>query len=144
MSKQEHAEQELKQARWFLIERETRLFNMRKRAAEVANTSQSLGANNTTDPFKRDEPKRRSLTSSLSSMFRRASQISQIESTSILMVNREDEQTEILHNTPSIWYRDKSEIKNYAVCSIILEEWVKELAAISQEHTIAQITSILK
>lgn len=140
MSKQADAEQEIKQARKFLIDRETRLFNMRKRATETLNVSQSVG-NSVTDAFKRDEPKRRSLTSSLSSMFRRTSQI---ETTSILMVNREDEIMEAVHNVPSSWYRDKSETKSYAVCAIIVEEWLKELAALSQEHTIAQITTILK
>lgn len=144
MSRQSDAENEIKQARWFLIERETRLFNMRKRAGEyTGSANNAIGANNISDPFKRDEPKRRSLSSSISSMFRRASQI---ETPSMLMVNREREEecTDTLTHTQSNWFKERTEIKNYALCSIILEEWLKELAAISQEHTIAQLNTIFK
>lgn len=133
------AESEIKQARWFLIERETRLLNARKRATETDmcnshNTSSET--NNSGDFFKRDESKRRSLSSSFSSIFRRPSQV---ETSNLILLNREDDNA---NSSLSKWYKEKSEIKSYALCSIILEEWLKELAAISQEHTILQLTTV--
>lgn len=33
-----------------------------------------------------------------------------------------------------------NQLDNAAVCAILLDEWLKELAAISQEQTMAQLT----
>lgn len=178
MSQQHDAENEIKQAKWFLIERETRLFNARKKAIEGTSntTSPTASAINNTymnvmhDPFRRDEPKRKSITSSISSMFRRVSQqvgsassisepsapmssaTSATSGLSFLNNSKEEDEDRLdsIHSNSSgsqnnsghyIWYKDKSELKQYALCAVILEEWLKELAAISQEHTIAQLTT---
>lgn len=148
MSQHIDSEYEIRQAKYFLIERETKLFNTRKKTVE-GNSAPVNNSLTIADPFRRDEPKRRSLTSSLSSMFRRVSQQVSEPSSLLMLSSREEEEDRMdsIHSTGSgqfVWYKDKSEIKNYALCAVMLEEWLKELAAISQEHTIAQLTNAAK
>lgn len=148
MSQHIDSDYEIRQAKYFLIERETKLFNARKKTVE-GNSTPVNNSLTIADPFRRDEPKRRSLTSSLSSMFRRVSQQVSEPSSLLMLSSREEEEDRMdsIHSTGSgqfVWYKDKSEIKNYALCAVMLEEWLKELAAISQEHTIAQLTNAAK
>ncbi|XP_033216666.1 UPF0518 protein CPIJ015043 isoform X2 [Belonocnema kinseyi] len=75
LSKHDDVDSLVEQARAFLIGREDKLVNARKNALEAAARSSSTERRNSTnsEPFTRGEPKRRSLTSSLSQMFRRSS-----------------------------------------------------------------------
>lgn len=127
-------------ARIFLLERETRLVNARRHALEK---NSSLYASNSSDgstnePFQRNGPKRRSISSSfssLSSIFTRRS--SQLENP-IPMTPQNDDIEQI------IIYPKFTEAQHVALCAVLLDEWLKELAALAQEHTISQLASLFK
>lgn len=124
----------IKYARRFLLERETRLVNARRNAVDKDSIQTHSLDNN--DPFQRNGSKRRSLNlSSISSMFgRRPSQVE----TSMQMLAASDE-VQQKHLYPQF-----TEIQHVALCAVLLDEWVKELAALAQEHTIAQLASLFK
>lgn len=128
----------VEQARDFLLDRETRLVNARRN--ERVDRNSLFNSNSTVEaeqPFQRNSPKRRSLSSSLSSissMFgRRPSQIE----ISIPLTNQQDE---VENNI----YPKFNEAQHVAVCAVLLDEWVKELAALAQEHTISQLAAFFK
>ena len=87
-------------------------------------------------PFQRNGPKRRSLNiPPISSLFgRRPSQID----SSVSLVSSADE---VQFNLD---YPKFNEGQHVALCAVLLEEWVKELAALAQEHTVAQLATLLK
>lgn len=124
----------IKFARRFLLERETRLVNARRNAVDKDSVQTTSLDNN--DQFQRNGSKRRSLNlSSISSMFgRRPSQVE----TSMQMVTSTDELQQ-KHLYPQF-----TELQHVALCAVLLDEWVKELAALAQEHTIAQLASLFK
>lgn len=124
----------IRYARNFLLDRETRLVNARRTAVEKsAAPSQPVEMN---DPFQRNGPKRRSLNlSSISSMFGRRH--SHVETNMQLLVPLEE-----AHQ--SHFYPKFTEAQHVALCAVLLDEWIKELAALAQEHTIAQLATILK
>ncbi|KAF5281102.1 hypothetical protein FQR65_LT02968 [Abscondita terminalis] len=128
----------LRQARTFLQERETRLMNARRNIIENRNSIASTTSTDSYDPFQRNGPKRRSFTSSLSSfsnMFTR--KVSHAEP-SIQLISPPEDSVNLLYH-PRF-----SETQRVALCAVILDEWVKELAALAQEHTIAQLTALFK
>lgn len=121
----------------FLLERETRLVNARRIAVEKSSaTTATTTTMETNDPFQRNGPKRRSLNlSSISNMFGR--RLSQVETNVQMLMPMEE--------TPqSQMYPRFTEAQHVALCAVLLDEWVKELAALAQEHTIAQLATILK
>ncbi|GJQ68104.1 hypothetical protein Trydic_g10703 [Trypoxylus dichotomus] len=127
----------IEQAKSFMLEREARLVNARRNERVDRNSLYSNTTNETEQPFQRNSPKRRSLTSSLSSisnMFTRRP--SQIETTIPLTNHSEEVETNI--------YPKFNEAQHVAVCAVLLDEWVKELAALAQEHTISQLAAFLK
>lgn len=127
----------IRYARNFLLERETRLVNARRTAVEKSSTSaQTTETNN--DPFQRNGPKRRSLNlSSISSMFGRRQ--SHVETNMQMLMPMEEAQQQ-----QCVLYPKFTEAQHVALCAVLLDEWVKELAALAQEHTIAQLATILK
>lgn len=126
----------IRYARNFLLERETRLVNARRTAVEKSSTATTTATIDSTDPFQRNGPKRRSLTlSSISNMFGRRQ--SQVETNLQMLMPMEEAQQ--CHVYPKF-----TEAQHVALCAVLLDEWVKELAALAQEHTIAQLATILK
>lgn len=124
----------IRYARIFLLERETRLVNARRNAVDKTAMAQHVVELN--DPFQRNGPKRRSLNlASFSNMFGRRA--SQVETNIQLLSPMEEDQP---HNV----YPKFSEAQHVALCAVLLDEWVKELAALSQEHTVAQLAAFFK
>lgn len=124
----------IRYARIFLLERETRLVNARRTAVEKASTP--VQTSETNDPFQRNGPKRRSLNlSSISNMFGRRH--SHVETNMQMLMPMEEAQQNHI-------YPKFTEAQHVALCAVLLDEWVKELAALAQEHTIAQLATILK
>ncbi|XP_025833701.1 UPF0518 protein AGAP011705-like [Agrilus planipennis] len=125
----------IRQAKEFLLERETRLINARRNAVE-RNISSSPSIE-IEEPFRRNGSKRRSFTSSFSSisnMFARRP--SQIDSNIPLITTGE--------SSVSYHIAKFTHAQHVALCAVLLDEWVKELAALAQEHTIAQLAALLK
>lgn len=121
----------IRYARNFLLERETRLVNARRNAVDKSPSTSEMS-----EPFQRNGPKRRSLNlSSISGMFGRRA--SQAESVIPMVATLEDAHQNYL-------YPKFSEAQHVALCAVLLDEWVKELAALAQEHTIAQLASLFK
>lgn len=90
------------------------------------------------DSFQRNGPKRRSISSSfssISSIFSRRT--SQLESP-IPLTPQSEESEQIMI------YPKFSEAQHVALCAVLLDEWLKELAALAQEHTISQLASLFK
>ncbi|XP_035740057.1 UPF0518 protein GI14169-like isoform X2 [Vespa mandarinia] len=145
------------QARSFLIGREDRLVNARKNALEAtAQFACSKRNSLTSDSFLRGEPKRRSLTSSFTQMFRRASNTSG----SVSLTNSISQPSSISENQlesvgfgtgyryyiRSSWESPSeiTSVQNIVLCAVVLDEWLKELAAITQEHAIMSFTNGLE
>lgn len=126
----------IKYACTFLLEREKRLVNARRNAVDKDLVQTQSLDNSNGSPFQRNGAKRRSLNlSSISSMFSRRP--SQIE-TSMQMVAASDEVQQ------KYLYPQHTEAQHIALSAVLLNEWVKELAALAQEHTIAQLASLFK
>lgn len=138
------------EAQEHLVNREDRLTNARRLALEASapgadNEFQSLPPNLhqrnslTADPFFRGDNKRRSLTSTVTSLFRRAAQVAQpireqLESTGETGTYR------YYHRAVTAPTYDNGRredyVRNVVLCAVILDEWLKELAAIAQEHSV--------
>lgn len=137
MSRQPEKVNLIHQSRTFLVERETRLVNARRNALDRSSVSTTSSESNP-EPFQRNSPKRRSFTpslSSLSTIFTRRS--SHVEHSIQMQQQREE-----VDNT--IVYPKFSEAQHVAVCAVLLDEWLKELAALAQEHTISQLAAFFK
>lgn len=127
----------IRYARYFLLERETRLVNARRTAVEKSSSTTPAHTSEPTDPFQRNGPKRRSLNlSSISNMFGRRHSHVETSNMQMLMPMEEAQQSQM--------YPKFTEAQHVALCAVLLDEWVKELAALAQEHTIAQLATILK
>lgn len=135
MSRQSDSANLIRFARNFLLERETRLVNARRNALDSRNSIVSSTSTESLEPFQRNGNKRRSFTSSLTNMFGRRP--SQIETNLPMVATQEDLSQTFVH--PNF-----SEAQHIALCAVLLDEWVKELAALAQEHTIAQLAALFK
>jgi len=138
MSRQSDSGNLIRQARIFLQERETRLVNARRNALDSRNSIVSTNSTESFESFQRNGSKRKSFTSSLSSfsnMF--GKRPSQVE-TPIQLVTPQEEAMQIISH-PNF-----NESQHIALCAVVLDEWVKELAALAQEHTIAQLAALFK
>ncbi|XP_043799513.1 FHIP family protein AAEL005291-like isoform X5 [Apis laboriosa] len=144
----------VEQARLFLINREDKLVNARRNALEAAAHSVPIKRNSLNgEPFSRGETKRWSLTSSFTQMLRRSSGSSGPSS----LVNTINQSTGISENqlevighgsgyryyTKTSWQspNEISPVQNVVLCAVVLDEWLKELAAITQEHAIISLTN---
>ncbi|XP_076761378.1 FHIP family protein AGAP011705 isoform X2 [Xylocopa sonorina] len=147
----------VEQARLFLINREDKLVNARKNALEAAAHSAPVKRNSLSgEPFSRGESKRWSLTSSFTQMLRRSSGSSGPNN----LINTVNQSTSISENqletmghgsryryyTKTSWGfpNEISPVQNVVLCAVVLDEWLKELAAITQEHAIMSLTSNLE
>ncbi|XP_076624713.1 FHIP family protein AGAP011705 isoform X2 [Colletes latitarsis] len=147
----------VEQARLFLISREDKLVNARKNALEAAAHSVPVKRNSLSgESFSRGESKRWSLTSSFTQMLRRSSGSSG-SSSLIGTINQptgmsENQLEAIGHGSGYRYYtktswespNEVSPVQNVVLCAVILDEWLKELAAITQEHAIMSFTHSLE
>ncbi|XP_043251175.1 FHIP family protein AAEL005291 isoform X2 [Colletes gigas] len=147
----------VEQARLFLISREDKLVNARKNALEAAAHSVPVKRNSLSgESFSRGESKRWSLTSSFTQMLRRSSGSSGSNSL-IGTINQptgmSENQLEAIghgsgyrYSTKTSWEspNEVSPVQNVVLCAVILDEWLKELAAITQEHAIMSFTHSLE
>nr|CAD7262403.1 unnamed protein product [Timema shepardi] len=161
LSRHDNTEELLASAREFLLLREDRLVNARKNALEASSPPSRRNSLSTTEPFSRGErghgsfirsvaevrrplelngtvlcltgePKRRSFSSALSSMFRRTVQPQAIQENSLESIAHG---TGYRINKP-VWPTDLSDVYNVVMCAVLLDEWLKELAAITQERAV--------
>ncbi|XP_065201341.1 FHIP family protein AGAP011705 isoform X2 [Planococcus citri] len=107
------------EAEIFLNERIENLNNSKKRpnsesVASLPNTSPN-------EPFSRGDGKRKSFSVAIGAMFRRNSNLEHVEA--------------VGNGCYRYIKGNNAEMKHTILCSIIVNEWLKELAAISQEHT---------
>ncbi|PSN55373.1 hypothetical protein C0J52_01825 [Blattella germanica] len=154
LARQQNLEELVAQAQDFLVGREDKLVNARKHALEALNPNinfnnsnpnfnngNSIHSNNSSrrsslasDPFSRGEPKRRSFSSALSSVFRRAPpqtiRESQLERTGPGPGNYR-------YWNRSFIMSESAEMRNVVMCAVLLDEWLKELASITQEQAVA-------
>ncbi|XP_011339039.1 UPF0518 protein AAEL005291 isoform X3 [Ooceraea biroi] len=157
LSKHNNVDLLVEQARLFLINREDKLVNARKNALEAAAQSSfvkrhSLTGDSFSRVFKRREPKRRSLTSSITQIFRRTStslgpmSLTNPSSQPSSIAEREDQLQMVgsgYRYMKTSWESpsEVSPVQNVILCAVILDEWLKELAAITQEHAIMSLTN---
>ncbi|XP_076231209.1 FHIP family protein AGAP011705 isoform X2 [Calliopsis andreniformis] len=147
----------VEQARLFLISREDKLVNARKNALQAAAHYVPTKKNSLNgEPFSRGESKRWSLTSSFTQMLKRSSGNSGSNS----LLSTPNQSTSISENqleaighgsgyryyTKTSWEspNEVSPVQNVVLCAVILDEWLKELAAITQEHAIMSLTNSLE
>lgn len=147
----------VEQARLFLINREDKLVNARKNALEAAAHSAPTKRNSLSgESFSRGENKKWSLTSSFTQMLKRSSGSSG-PSSLINTINQstgmsENQLEAIGHGSGYRYYtkmswespNEVSPIQNVVLCAVVLDEWLKELAAITQEHAIISLTNNLE
>ncbi|XP_043587684.1 FHIP family protein AAEL005291-like isoform X2 [Bombus pyrosoma] len=147
----------VEQARLFLINREDKLVNARKNALEAAAHSVSTKRNSLSgEPFSRGENKRWSLTSSFTQMLKRSSGSSgpsSLNNTINQSTGISENQLEAIGHGSGYRYYTKtswespnevSPVQNVVLCAVVLDEWLKELAAITQEHAIISLTNNLE
>ncbi|KAJ9590796.1 hypothetical protein L9F63_016182, partial [Diploptera punctata] len=142
------------QAQDFLVGREDKLVNARKHALVAlspnlnsinsnasSNSGSSIHSNNSSrrsslssEPFSRGEPKRRSFSSAFSSVFRRPQTIREnhLESAGSSPGNYR-------YWNRSVLMSESAEMRNVVMCAVLLDEWLKELAAITQEQAVASL-----
>ena len=130
----------IQEAKFFLLEREIRLVNARRNTID-GNSYRPTG----------DGSSINSLTSILSESesIHSTRRESKIFSNSLISkitgrINNSPD-TIIKHeNFDYAAYPKFNEAQHVAICAVLLDEWVKELAALSQEHTVSQITTMYK
>ncbi|XP_039302045.1 UPF0518 protein CPIJ015043 isoform X3 [Solenopsis invicta] len=153
LSKHNNVDFLVEQAKLFLIGRENKLINARRNVIEATAQSSSNKRHSLTNEsfsrvFKRWEPKRRSLTSSFTQMFKRSS--GNFGSSSTNSINQpssiSEDQLQLVGSgyryTKASWEspNEVTPVQNVVLCAVILDEWLKELAAITQEHAIMSLT----
>ncbi|KAK7604799.1 hypothetical protein V9T40_005985 [Parthenolecanium corni] len=103
----------------FLVDRMENMNNKSRANSDFI----SLPSTSSKESFPRGDNKRKSFSAAFGAMFRRSSVQDHVESVG------------------SGSYRfvkgDNNETKHIVLCSIILNEWIKELAAVSQEHVVS-------
>ncbi|XP_063232931.1 FHIP family protein AAEL005291-like isoform X2 [Bacillus rossius redtenbacheri] len=141
LNRQPNVEELVMSAQEFLLAREDKIVNARRNAVEASLANAPNGRRNSlsTDSFTRGESKRRSFTSTLSSVFRRATQ--------------QPIQESRLETVPSgagyrfvarAWRAVEAgacDAGSVAMCAVLLDEWLKELAAVTQEQAMFALTS---
>ncbi|XP_046395520.1 FHF complex subunit HOOK interacting protein 1B isoform X2 [Ischnura elegans] len=133
LNKQENVNELILQAQQFLIAREERLVNVRKHVAETS--AVTTRRTSVPEPFSRGDVKRESFSSRLSSVFKRATTSN--NSHEKLQTNPDGSGYRYIHRmswSSSESKDDKKELWNVVMSAVILDEWLKELAAITQEH----------
>ncbi|KAH0557810.1 FHIP family protein AAEL005291 isoform X1 [Cotesia glomerata] len=137
LSKVENVDELVKQARVFLINREFRIIGA-KNNPSMSNLSTPMMKKESfsQDSFIRNEPKRRSLTSSLTQIFKFGSNS---PPQSLKSVTSED--TPEQNNDFSFKYPVVTPTQHVVICAVIMDEWLKELAAITQEHCVLSLNS---
>ncbi|CAL1682487.1 unnamed protein product [Lasius platythorax] len=150
LSKHSNVDLLVEQARLFLISREDKLVNARKNVLEAAAQSSSIRKHSLTgESFSRGESKRRSLTLSFTQMFKRSSNslgISSLTNSISQPSSMSEDQLQMVGSgyryMKSSWEspNEMSPVQNVVLCAVILDEWLKELAAITQEHAIMSLT----
>nr|XP_012233119.1 PREDICTED: UPF0518 protein CPIJ015043-like isoform X2 [Linepithema humile] len=150
LSKHDNVDLLVEQAKSFLISREDKLVNARKNVLVADGQSSPVKRHSlTSESFARGEPKRKSLTSSLTQMFKRpggslglssltssVSQPSSISEDQLQVVGSGYRYTKTSWESPS----EISPVQNVVLCAVILDEWLKELAAITQEQAIMSLS----
>ncbi|XP_022915554.1 FHIP family protein AGAP011705 [Onthophagus taurus] len=134
----------IEEARLFLVDRETRLVNARRERFScplppVPTPQQQNLSDSDNQPFSRNKGIRRSFTSSISSissMFNRRH--SHVET------SMPQQMVQLDGSPESLVYPKFTESQHVAICAVLLDEWVKELAALAQEHAVSQLTSLYK
>ncbi|KAL1493126.1 hypothetical protein ABEB36_011247 [Hypothenemus hampei] len=126
----------IKYAQEVLVHREILLVNIRRYHLEKTSTPTPAPVQEPAEPpFQRNAPQRLSLSlRRLSSMLNRRP--SQIETSLPMLTSTEEFQFEFV-------YSKFTEAQHVALCAVLLDEWVKELAALAQEHTIAQLATLM-
>uniref|UniRef100_A0A6B2EI34 FHF complex subunit HOOK-interacting protein C-terminal domain-containing protein n=1 Tax=Phlebotomus kandelakii TaxID=1109342 RepID=A0A6B2EI34_9DIPT len=141
-------------AKTFLLEREYRLVNQRKNT--IDSNAQSIDGNHGTsatttvtplsslyDPFKRQDSTRKSIRKSFSSIFRRPSASGSSSGNNIMMKESSEPQSldswSSSNSSTATTSKSTGRTKDLAICAVILDEWLKELSAISQEQSILMI-----
>ncbi|XP_066248369.1 FHIP family protein AGAP011705 [Euwallacea similis] len=134
MSRQSDRVGLIKYAQEVLVNREIMLVNIRRYHMEKTSLPRPQ-PQESNESFQRNGPKRKSLTiPSITNIFgRRPSQLE----TCLPMINSAEE---VQINSV---YPKFNEAQHVALCAVLLDEWVKELAALAQEHTIAQLASLM-
>ncbi|XP_070168413.1 FHIP family protein AGAP011705 isoform X2 [Polyergus mexicanus] len=154
LSKHNSVDLLVEQARLFLISREDKLVNARKNVLEAAAQSSSVKKHSLTSEsfsrvFKKRESKRRSLTLSFTQMFKRSSNslgISSLTNSISQPSIMSEDQLQMVGSgyryVKTSWEspNEVSPVQNIVLCAVILDEWLKELAAITQEHAIMSLT----
>ncbi|XP_034249822.1 UPF0518 protein GI14169 isoform X2 [Thrips palmi] len=140
------------EAQEYLVGREDRLTNARRLALvasapggdiEFTSLPPNLNHRNslTNDPFPRVDSKRRSFSSTLTSVFRRAVQVAQPIREQLESVG-ETGSYRYYHRAITDSGQNNSDrehyVRNAVLCAVILDEWLKELAAVAQEHSVLQ------
>lgn len=124
----------IKYAQDVLVDREIMLVNIRRYHMEKSTVPKSQ-PQESNEPFQRNGSKRRSLNiPSITSMFGRRP--SQIDTSLPMVASPEELQFNLI-------YPKFNEGQHVALCAVLLDEWVKELAALAQEHTIAQLATLI-
>ncbi|XP_063972429.1 FHIP family protein AAEL005291 [Diachasmimorpha longicaudata] len=147
LSKVENVDNLVEQARAFLIAREYRLVNTRRNALKTTQSVKKEPEKSPAEVFSRNEPKRRSLTSSLTQIFKWPG-ISALPSPPAH--NRTDEQLEMTSDGASNRAELLSSLhkitptQHVVLCAVLMDEWLKELAAIVQEHVILSLTDSIE
>ncbi|XP_066998841.2 FHIP family protein GJ17503 isoform X2 [Anabrus simplex] len=141
LARHRNVEEIVTQAQDFLVGREDRLANARRHALESTSPNSSTSRRNsiTTDPFARGEPKRRSFSSTLSSVFRRATQPTSPQTIPENKLESTPDGGGYRYFRRSLLPGENSELRNVVMCAVILDEWLKELAAITQEQAVANL-----
>ncbi|XP_020287786.1 UPF0518 protein GJ17503-like isoform X2 [Pseudomyrmex gracilis] len=152
LSKHNNVELLVEQARSFLISREDKLVNARKNAIEAAAQSSSVTRQKHSlagESFAIGEARRKSLTLSFTQIFKRTgvgfgpsslpssnNQPSSISEDQLQEVRSGYRYRKTSWESPN----EVSPEQNVVLCAVILDEWLKELAAITQEHAIMSLT----
>uniref|UniRef100_A0A1L8DAT4 FHF complex subunit HOOK-interacting protein C-terminal domain-containing protein n=1 Tax=Nyssomyia neivai TaxID=330878 RepID=A0A1L8DAT4_9DIPT len=137
-------------AKAFLLEREYRLVNQRKNTIDSNAPSPDASIATTTgpmsslyDPLKRQDSTRKSIRQGIANIFRRPSASGSSSGNNIMMKETSEPQSieswSSAGSTTTISSKSNSRTKDLAVCAVILDEWLKELSAISQEQSILMI-----
>ncbi|KAM3962112.1 LOW QUALITY PROTEIN: FHIP family protein GH13096 [Aphomia sociella] len=125
-------------ARVFLIQREMALVKSRGPTSDDSHTHTDSPSHKPDEsPFKRMESKRRSLSTSLSNMFSRRSSTSSSPHGPHSLHNASyhaSPQKRLVFTQEEYW--NQSITLRSILNAVILDEWVKELAAISEEHAL--------
>ncbi|XP_057340427.1 FHIP family protein GJ17503 isoform X1 [Microplitis mediator] len=137
LSKVENVDELVRQARMFLINREFRIIGAKNNPSMPNLPTPVMKKESISqDSFIRNEPKRRSLTSSLTQIFKFGNS-SPPQSLKTTTAEDLPEQT----NDLNFKYPVVTPTQHVVICAVIMDEWLKELAAITQEHCVLSLNS---